>query len=107
MTTDEAPGESWAIHARVITAIRGDGTPDNTMLTIVDPAGGRQYRESIATFVPKYEEEVIRTGKMRVQVVHWSADARAEVRAQSFGRRRRAPQRHSRQLTKQDCPPRR
>lgn len=99
VTTDEAPGESWAIHARVITAIRGDGTPDNTMLTIVDPAGGRQYRESIATFVPKYEEEVIRTGKMRVQVVHWSADARAEVRAQSFGRRRRAPQRHSRQLT--------
>ena len=87
VTTDEAPGKAWAIHARVITAIRGDGTPENTMFTIIDPAGGRQYQESIAVFVPKYEEEVIQTGNMRVQVVHWSADARAEVRAQSFGRR--------------------
>lgn len=87
VTTDEALGRAWAIHARVITAIRGDGTPEKTFFTIVDPAGGRQYQESIATFIPKYEEEVIRTGYMRIQVVHWTADARAEVRAQSLGRR--------------------
>jgi hypothetical protein len=87
VTTDEAPGLPWAIHARVITAIRGDGSAENTFFTIVDPAGGRQYQESIATFIPKYEEEVIRTGYMRIQVVHWSADARAEVKAQSFGGR--------------------
>lgn len=94
VTTDEAPGKAWAIHARVITAIRGDGTPEQTFFTIVDPAGGRQYQESIATFIPKYEEEVIRTGYMRIQVVHWTADARAEVKAQAFGGRRlRAPKR--------------
>lgn len=86
VTTDEAPGRAWAIHARVITAIRGDGSAENTFFTIVDPAGGRQYQESIANFIPKYEEEVIRTGYMRIQVVHWTADARAEVKAQSFGR---------------------
>ena len=87
VTTDEAPGRAWAIHARVITAISGDGTPERTFFTIVDPAGGRTYQESIAVFIPKYEEEVIQTGYMRIQVVHWSADARAEVRAQSFGGR--------------------
>jgi hypothetical protein len=87
VTTDEAPGKAWAIHARVITAIKGDGTPEKTFFTIVDPAGGKQYQESIATFIPKYEEEVIRTGYMRIQVVHWTADARAEVKAQSFGGR--------------------
>jgi hypothetical protein len=96
VTTDEAPGKAWAIHARVITAIRGDGTPENTCFTIVDPAGGRQYQESIAKFIPKYEEEVIRTGYMRIQVVHWSADARAEVRAQSFGRSIVRPARRAR-----------
>lgn len=87
VTTDELPGKDWAIHARVITAIQGDGTADNTFFTIVDPSGGRTYRESIATFIPKYHEEVIQSGYMRIQVVHWSADARAEVRAQSFGGR--------------------
>jgi hypothetical protein len=35
---------SWAIHARVITAIRGDGSVENTFFTIVDPDGGRQYQ---------------------------------------------------------------
>lgn len=87
VTTDEAPGAAWAIHARVITAIRGDGTAENTFFTIVDPGGGRTYQESIAVFIPKYEEEVIRTGYMRIQVVHWTADARAEVRGQSLGGR--------------------
>ena len=87
VTTDEILGKAWAIHARVITAISGDGTPEGTFFTIVDPAGGRTYQESIAIFEPKYHDEVIQTGYMRIQVVHWSADARAEVRAQSFGGR--------------------
>jgi uncharacterized protein YycO len=76
VTTDEAPGLPWAIHARVITAIRGDGTPSGTQFTIIDPAGGRQYTESIATFMPKYEEEVLRTGHTRIQILHWPRDAR-------------------------------
>lgn len=94
VTANEAPGKAWAMHARVITGIRGDGTPENTMFTMVDPSGGRTYQESIAVFIPKYEDEVRRTGDSRIQVAHWSADARAEVKAQSFGRRTvRAPRR--------------
>lgn len=86
VTTDEAPGAAWAIHARIITGIYGDGTPENTKFKIVDPAGGRRYEESIAVFIPKYEEEVRATGFMRIQVVHWSANAQSEQ--QSFARSR-------------------
>ncbi|WP_431689114.1 papain-like cysteine protease family protein [Hahella sp. NBU794] len=93
VTTDEAPGEPWAIHARIITGIHGDGTPENTKFKIVDPAGGRRYEESIAVFIPKYEEEVRRTGYMRIQVVHWQADAVSEQRAMSYGRSLPAPSR--------------
>lgn len=38
---DEAPGALWAIHARVVRGIYGDGTVDGTHLRINDPAGGR------------------------------------------------------------------
>ncbi len=86
VTTDEAAGLPWAIHARIITGIYGDGTPEGTKFKIIDPAGGRRYEESIATFIPKYEEEVIRTGHMRIQVVHWQADGRSQQQAISFGR---------------------
>lgn len=75
VTTDEAPGANWAIHARVITAIQGDGTPEGTAFSIIDPAGGRQYKEKISVFVPKFEEEVIQTGRMRIQVLHWPKGA--------------------------------
>lgn len=76
VTTDEAPGKPWAIHARIIVAIRGDGTPAGTKFKIIDPAGGREYTETIATFVPKYEEEVRQTGYTRIQILHWPKDAR-------------------------------
>lgn len=76
VTTDEAAGKPWAIHARIITAIRGDGTPRGTKFAIIDPAGGRKYEESVAVFVPKYEEEVIKTGYTRIQILHWPKDAR-------------------------------
>lgn len=90
VTTDEDPGQRAAIHARIITGIHGDGTPENTKFKIVDPAGGRRYEESIAVFVPKYEEEVRRTGYMRVQVVHWRADAVSEQRSLAHSYRSRA-----------------
>ncbi len=35
---DEAPGSLWAIHARVVRGIYGDGTVDGTFLRINDPA---------------------------------------------------------------------
>ncbi len=88
VTTDEAPGLRWAIHARIITGISGDGTPQGTSFSIIDPAGGRQYREKISVFVPKYEEEVMRTGHTRIQVLHWDQDARSSTQSttKSFAR---------------------
>jgi hypothetical protein len=37
-------------HVRVLTGVSGDGTPDGTILDIVDSDGGRHYRESVADF---------------------------------------------------------
>jgi uncharacterized protein YycO len=85
VTTDEDPGPNFSIHARIITSIRGDGTPEATRIHVIDPAGGREYDETVADFIPKYESEVRATGHMRVQVVHWKAGARASE-AKSLGR---------------------
>ena len=72
VTTDEQPGEGWAIHARVVIGIKGDGTPANTFLKIIDPATGNLTQESIKDFVPKFEEEIRITGGLtRIQILHW------------------------------------
>ncbi|WP_300670670.1 papain-like cysteine protease family protein [Desulfoluna sp.] len=65
---DEAPGASWAIHARVIRGIYGDGTADNTFLRINDPGNGRQYSESFRAFAKKYEEVA---DAPRIQIMHY------------------------------------
>jgi hypothetical protein len=50
----------------------GDGTVENTTLTLVDPGhGGRVVRESFEAFAEKFEEEAIDARVFRVQVVHW------------------------------------
>ncbi|MGH7596275.1 MAG: papain-like cysteine protease family protein [bacterium] len=86
VTTDEQPGAGFAIHARIMTGIRGNGDA-NTVVDIVDPAGGRQYQERFADFVRKFEEEALDPKRpLRIQVVHWPADAGAKARSatQSF-----------------------
>lgn len=67
--TDEAPGEMWAIHARVIRGMYGDGTINGTFLRINDPAGGRQYTESFKAFSQKYEE--IANAPPMMQIMHY------------------------------------
>ena len=75
VTTDEAPGAPFAIHARIVTRIRGDGSPAGTTISVVDPAGGRAYDENFATFQAKFAEVAIGDmaggGEPRVQVVHF------------------------------------
>lgn len=68
VVTDEKPGPNWAIHARVIRGIYGDGTVDGTFLRINDPAGGRQYTESFRAFAKKYEEVA---DAPRLQIMHF------------------------------------
>jgi uncharacterized protein YycO len=86
VTTDEDPGPKFSIHARIITAIRGDGTAEGTRIHVIDPGGGREYDETIADFIPKYESEVRATGHMRIQIVHWNAGAQ-NSQSQSLSRR--------------------
>lgn len=77
VTTNENPGGTWAIHARVIIGIKGDGTSKGTSFTIIDPASGRKYSETIETFWPKFEDEMFRTNRGRIQILHWAANAQS------------------------------
>jgi hypothetical protein len=74
VTTDEDPSAGFAIHARVMTGIRGDGTATGTHVDIVDPAGGRSYSERFDVFTRKYEEEALAGKPLRIQIVHWPRD---------------------------------
>jgi GH24 family phage-related lysozyme (muramidase) len=74
VTTDEDPSIQFAIHARIISAIKGDGTSQGTLMTITDPAYGSQYSEKFGDFLTKYEQEVRDSGANwsgRIQIVHW------------------------------------
>jgi hypothetical protein len=80
VTTDEDPTSGFAIHARVMAGIRGDGTPTGTQVSLVDPANGREYDERFDVFVRKYEEEALTTsGPARIQIVHFDPAARASL----------------------------
>lgn len=72
VTTDEDPTGGFAIHARLLVGIRGDGTETGTQMTIIDPASGTQYEESFGTFLTKYESEARTPGRpVRIQIVHY------------------------------------
>ena len=75
VTTDESPDQNFAIHARIVTGMSGDGTPDGTMLQINDPADGLTHTESYQTFMDKYDrvamDDMQVHAEMRVQVVHY------------------------------------
>jgi hypothetical protein len=48
-------GPGAGLHSRIIEAMSGDGSVDNTIMHIIDPAGGRQYQETFRDFLAKYE----------------------------------------------------
>jgi len=55
ITTAEPDGQSFSIHARVLIGIMGDGSADETTLTIADPADGAKHLESLGDFIKKLE----------------------------------------------------
>ncbi len=67
--------EGFSIHARVLTAIFGDGTSAGTSLVIIDPADGQTYTEKLLDFDRKFEEvarrDLRRGADIRPQVVHY------------------------------------
>ena len=59
VTTDEDPSEDFAIHARIMVGIEGDGTADGTSVRIVDPATATEYSETVTVFTQKFESEAM------------------------------------------------
>jgi hypothetical protein len=53
---------SSGLHSRIIEGMEGDGGPDGTFMKIVDPDGGRRYREGFRVFLRKYEDAFRNTG---------------------------------------------
>jgi hypothetical protein len=49
------PGKKWGLHARVVSAINGDGTPDGTTLHIIDPDGGKVSDQTVSAFTKEME----------------------------------------------------
>ena len=96
VTTDEDPTEKFAIHARVLIGMRGDGTPDGTHMRFIDPASGRIVSETISQFIEKYESEArTKNRPLRIQIVHWRADARTNLSSgSSYNTYSRARQDH-------------
>ncbi len=97
VTTDENVGPGFSIHARIIRGMHGDGTAEGTEFDVVDPAGGREYRERVTVFLHKYEEVVgaAGSGPLFLQVVHWprgTGTARSQSRSlSSFSRAKTGP----------------
>jgi|SRR5580658_766607 hypothetical protein len=59
------------LHSRIIEGITGDESPDNTWFSIIDPAGGKRYRENISTFLDKYEGAIRGQAGTYYQIRHF------------------------------------
>ena len=67
---DEDQSPAFAVHARVIRGIYGDGDVANTYLKIIDPDGGKAYDESFQNFTTKYEAMADAKG-WNLQMMHY------------------------------------
>lgn len=75
ITTVVGPSDNFSVHARILKAISGDGEPDTTMMSIVDPGSGSEYTESITNFTQQFDDlaraDMQDGGDFRPQVVHY------------------------------------
>jgi hypothetical protein len=83
VTTDEDPTDAL-VHGRVIVAIEGDGTPRGTTIHVLDPLKDGPSRETLESFLRKYQNVVQPVGPLMIQVVHYPADA-GRATQQSYG----------------------
>jgi hypothetical protein len=69
VTTDVVAG----LHARIMTGMYGDGAPDNTYVSLIDPADGQRHQESFQHFVDNFEQvarDAAPDEPLFIQVVH-------------------------------------
>jgi len=78
VTADVNPNRSsWAIHARIMVAIWGDGTPSGTTVKLIDPGVGNTTTMPFDQYISQFEEEISDpTGGSdnRIQIIHWPAE---------------------------------
>ena len=66
---DDAFESNKILHARIVTAVRGDGSVDKTMVTLADPLTGGFLTEVFRKFADRLEsKEAVNFG---VGVYHW------------------------------------
>ena len=67
------PDKKWGLHARVVSAIKGDGSPDGTKLHIIDPDGGQESDITISAFAKEMEDVAKAEGALDVRplVLHF------------------------------------
>ncbi len=63
-------------HAIIVRGISGDGTPDGTSMTYVDPIGARTVTLKFRDFLAKYEAQS--AVEWPYTIVHWPAGARTQ-----------------------------
>jgi hypothetical protein len=75
VTTNEGTSQRFAVHARVMVGISGDGSPSGTFVTLLDPATGSKTSETIQSFTKKMEDiaraDLGQGADLRPQVVHY------------------------------------
>ena len=64
-------GPSGGLHSRIIEAISGGGEANDTYFSIIDPDGGRQYKERFDTFLAKYEGAIAGVSGDYFQIRHF------------------------------------
>jgi len=75
VTTNEGTQQKFAIHARVMIGISGDGSPSGTFVTLIDPATGKKAGETLQSFTKKLEDiarsDLGQGADIRPQVTHF------------------------------------
>ena len=64
-------GPGGGLHSRIIEAVDGNGGSTDTFFSIIDPDGGRQYRERFDVFLAKYEGAIAGVGGEYFQIRHF------------------------------------
>jgi hypothetical protein len=64
MVGDDTDTSSYWLHARIVTAVWGDGTAAGTTVTLADPVTGTIYSESFTEFAKRMEaRDTVRSGE--------------------------------------------
>ena len=74
VTADEDLSKNFAAHARVIIGLKGDGTPQNTIATIIDPNFDSLIFESVELLQEKFTQLAIgdnEFGDNSAQFIHF------------------------------------